>query len=60
MAIWIWTDKIKLRRESPITYVETIVDLVGDNTGPLVKFHNLDKGLLVIPRKPDTSDIDND
>jgi hypothetical protein len=24
-------------------------DLVGDNTGPLAKFCNLDKGLLVLP-----------
>jgi len=29
-----------------MTYVETIKDLVGDNAGPLVKFHNLDKGLF--------------
>ena len=43
-----------------MTYVETIKDLVGDNAGPLVKFHNLDKGLLVIMHSHDTSHIDND
>ena len=43
-----------------MTYVETIMDLVGDNRGPLVKFHNLDKGLLVIQHGLDTSHIDND
>jgi hypothetical protein len=41
-------------------YVETIMDLVGDNTGPFVKFHNLDKGLSVIMKSHDTSHIDND
>ena len=32
---------------SPITSVETILDLEGDNNGPLTKFCNLDRGLLV-------------
>jgi hypothetical protein len=43
-----------------MTCVETIVDLGRDNTGPLVKFHNLDKGLFVIMHRHDTSYIDND
>jgi hypothetical protein len=32
-----------------MTYVEAILDLGRDNTGPLVKFHNLDKGLFGDP-----------
>ncbi|MBW1717924.1 MAG: hypothetical protein JRJ77_19425 [Deltaproteobacteria bacterium] len=35
------------QRESPITSVETVLDLVRDNTGPLTEPYNLDKGLWV-------------
>jgi hypothetical protein len=34
-----------------MTCVEAIADLVGDNAGPLVKFHNLDKGLSADPEQ---------
>jgi hypothetical protein len=32
---------------APLTDVETIKDLVRDNSGPLIELLNLDKGLLV-------------